>query len=573
MSGMSIRKVNIMKKMNDMLKLYRDFTDRVYAPFANRHRQGVLLCNIALSVYVATIVILIGFVLIDMDFVTTLFSWILLSIVLYQGFKAFLLKHGDLCVSRNEERSKFSWKLCLLVSLITFAIFLLNLLANYPGGISSDNVLQWQQIQSGNFNNWHPAIHTMMIWLVTRIVPSYSFFVGFQILIFSLMTGYMSATLAAWGIKKGWIFLVLVVIISPSATGGIILFALKDTALTILFLCLAVYMINIVFSDGKWLSKWYNAGALASIGALALVRHNGFFFTLTLGVLIIIFYRKVTRNAIFTVIASICMMLGVTKVLYPLANVAHPPSQIYVESVGLPMTILSGVMANNPQALDHQTFEFMSKFGTSEEFREFFTQGNFNSVKSSRGFSLGTGLGIGSRFNEVAPPPREFIRMTLRTIKSDLRESLIQVIALTSIVWDPLDRRNNVSLFISPRALGVMYTKQEIEAMQSSSKGISVLNHYLQSALQFLFPDRIASSIGVHMLLILAAGIYSVNRNLKAKALVLFLPSIAYNLGTMLLLAGADYRFFHFNVVITIPLVIALLAKKEKPTPEAIIPR
>jgi hypothetical protein len=65
------------------------------------------------------------------------------------------------------------------------------------------------------------------------------------------------------------------------------------------------------------------------------------------------------------------------------------------------------------------------------------------------------------------------------------------------------------------------------------------------------------------MFALLIFGILSFYRN-GIKALFIVVPSIAYNLGTMLLLCGnIDVRFFHFNVVITLPLVLVLLAKQK----------
>ncbi len=90
-------------------------------------------------------------------------------------------------------------------------------------------------------------------------------------------------------------------------------------------------------------------------------------------------------------------------------------------------------------------------------------------------------------------------------------------------------------------------------------------NDYIRATIELLTPSRILTSIGLHMLLLLLAGVYSVNCNLGTKSLFLILPSIAYNFGTMLLLCGPDYRFFHFNAVITLPLLIALLSKKVNP--------
>ena len=528
------------------LESYRKFNEKVYAPFTCRQRRGVVFCNVMLSLYITMVIILHS-----LAGLQAILSVPLLFCAVYQAFKLFLLKHGELYIFRAKERGKLSLKIFAIASSAVFAIFILNLFANYPGGISWDNVVQWNQVREGIFHNWHPAIHTMMIWLVTRVLPVYSFFIGFQILAFSMVSGYIAATLAAWGVKKLWIAIFLVTIIATPSTRGILLHAWKDTALTILLLCLAVYMINIVLSDGKWLLKWYNVGALAIIGALAIVRHNGFFFTLPLGILIIVCYGKTTRNAIFAVAVSVLMVLSITRVLYPLVGVTHSQTQVHVESVGLPMTILSGVMARYPERLDEQTREFLSGMATDEEWRATFVRGNYNSVK----WAFGT-----SRF--VAEiPPQELILMTLRTIRNAPRVSLAEVIALTRMVWNPLDWRYNVGRGVDPRATGVVYSEHEIELLQPIINISRILYGLINIAIGLLIPGYILTSIGLHMLLLLLAGVYSVNRNLGTKALVLFIPSVAYNLGTMLLLSGPDYRFFHFNTVITLPLIVALLAR------------
>ena len=532
----------------ELAESYRKFNEEVYLSFSGVQRKGVVFCNLMLSLYITAVAVLLGFSINGKDAVL---HGPVLFLLVYQALKFFLVRHGDLCISCSKERGKLSPKLFAVTSSIVFAVFILNLFAHYPGGISPDNIDQWNQVRDGNFHNWHPAIHTMMIWLVTRVLPVYSFFIGFQILAFSMVSGYMAATLAAWGVKKLWIAIFLVTIVATPSTRGILLYAWKDTALTILLLCLAVYMINIVLSDGKWLLRWYNVGALAIIGALTIVRHNGFFFTLPLGILIIVCYGKVTRNAIFAVALSVLMVLSITRVLYPLVGVTHSQTQVHVESVGLPMTILSGVMARYPERLDEQTRKFLSGMATDEEWRATFVRGNYNSVK----WAFGT-----SRFLAEIPP-QELLLMTLRTIRNAPTISLMEVIALTRMVWNPLDWHYNVGRDVEPRATGIVYSEHEIELLQPIINISRIMYGLINIAIGLLIPGYILTSIGLHMLLLLLAGVYSVNRNLGAKALVLFIPSVAYNLGTMLLLSGPDYRFFHFNTVITLPLIVALLAR------------
>ena len=538
------------------LESYREFNEKVYAPFTGRQRRGVVFCNIMLSLYVAVIIVLHSSG--GHSARVAPFSAPLLIFAVYQAFKLFLLNHGNLHISYNKEKERLSWKTFVIASVITFVIFILNLLANFPGGFGTDVIMKWTQVQSGNFNNWHPAIYTMIIWLVTRILPEYSFFIGFQMMVFSVIVGYAATTLEAWGIKKRYIVLFMIAVISHSTTRNILLYAWKDTALTILLLCLTVYMLNIVLSSGKWLSKWHNICAIAIIGALAtLVRHNGFFFMLPLGIILVICYIKVTRKILFAIATSTLLVLGVTRILYPVVGVdivTDDPAHVFAESVGLPMTILSGVMARNPERLDDQTRQFMNRIATDMEWRATFELGNYNSVKFG-GFET-------SRFvAEISP--QELMLMTLRTIRNDPQNSLLNVIALTQMVWNPLVWHHGYGNIDNhnPEYIAIVTSERENAIIQPARSIGRVFYGFINIVLNMLIPTFMFSSIGLHMLLLLLAGVYSVNRNLGAKALVLFIPSVLYNLGTMLLLSAPDYRFFHFNTVITLPLIVALLAK------------
>ena len=58
---------------------------------------------------------------------------------------------------------------------ISAVIFGCALAACWPGGVSYDASNQWRQAHCGEFNNWHPVFHTLLIWLVTRVWDSYPF--------------------------------------------------------------------------------------------------------------------------------------------------------------------------------------------------------------------------------------------------------------------------------------------------------------------------------------------------------------------------------------------------------------
>ena len=66
--------------------------------------------------------------------------------------------------------------------------------------------------------------------------------------------------------------------------------------------------------------------------------------------------------------------------------------------------------------------------------------------------------------------------------------------------------------------------------------------------------------IGFYILLLMFVGVSRFGRTPKKS--LLWLPVLAYNFGTALLLCGPDFRFFSFNTVITFPLLLTILGER-----------
>ena len=65
--------------------------------------------------------------------------------------------------------------------------------------------------------------------------------------------------------------------------------------------------------------------------------------------------------------------------------------------------------------------------------------------------------------------------------------------------------------------------------------------------------------IGMMILIAMFTAVVNVGRGKLGRAFMIF-PMLIYDFGTMLLLTGGDFRFFHFNFVIIIPLLYLILS-------------
>jgi len=519
-------------------------------------KPGLMAFNLILALYITIVVMLHNISIPISNIKAVCASGILLLCLVYLAITLFV-REFNVAISRNKNKKMLSWKtICifLIVSAIVFAIFYINFMEHYPGGISTDNVDQWKQVQSKVFDNLHPAIHSMLIWLVTRIVNNYAFVIKIQILCFALMSGYLSATLVSWGIKMRWIAVFVFIILSPRTTYGILLYAWKDNAFTIILMCLTAYMVNIVFSDGVWLKKWYNIAAFSIVFALSsLLRHNGIFFTVPLLLAILFFIRKAKLFTVITIAASLLAVFGITNGLYKSAKVKQHEAHVYYEAVGLPMTILGGVLVNNGEALDDETRQFLFKIANEQYWKRNFKTGDYNSVKWS----------LYEHQMEVIKeiPPKDLLNMTVKAIKNAPNEALREFIGLTGYVWDPFYHDGNIVYWNNGTTLGFLYTREEMTFIKPTKDKYTEINKKIKEVLDLITPYRLLTSVGLNMLALLIAGIYSMNRNLGYKSLFLFIPIAAFNICTMLIISGPEYRYFHFNTVITFPLILALLAR------------
>ena len=87
-----------------------------------------------------------------------------------------------------------------IVSILTFGYLLLWLIAYYPGGFTPDSISQLEQVLTGNYNNWHPVLHTWLsFWIPWKLFHSPAGIILYQILLFSLAVGYLYRVLCRRG--------------------------------------------------------------------------------------------------------------------------------------------------------------------------------------------------------------------------------------------------------------------------------------------------------------------------------------------------------------------------------------
>lgn len=505
------------------------------------HRVWFRACAACLSVYIAYVTYLSqsGFLTSAPRTLAALCAFSLLSAGLYWLLTAACARLAARSPARCE-RSR-AWVFWAALALCA-VIFGCALAACWPGGVSYDASNQWRQAHCGEFNNWHPVFHTLLIWLATRVCDSYPFAVGAQIAAFSLAMSYLTATLHRRGVPA-WLALGAHALVCASLpVRNTLMYLGKDSAMTAGVLVLTAQAVNMLHTRGAWLARPRNAAAFGlTLAAVTLVRHNAILWTLPLLLCALACFPAGRRGAALAAAAAALAVLLVRGPLYGALDVVYPDNTTE-ESVGVPMTILWDIRSQDPEALDAETAAFLSELAPGEAWRDTYRLHSYNSIKFTYDREL-----IARR------SPGEILSMAARAALASPRVAFEAVNGVTGLVWDVTGQGRGYE------------TVRNSGDLPEARYGRATLNGLGQAALAVIdaplewAPVRwLTENIGVQLLLMLLVALWALYRR-GTDALLPVLPALVYDLGTMLLLCGDDARFFQCSMAVCIPCALALI--------------
>lgn len=488
-------------------------------------------------------------------------------------------------LARRCERFAFSIlqtpdRLSLRVFFAASALCLLSmglyLAGYYPGGFSSDTLIQWVQVHTPVFEDHHPALHTLMIYALTRIVDHPVFVLGVQLVCFALAVGYMAAVLYSWRFPRLIVALVTAYISLSPAVCNMMTFLWKDCAFAICVLVLAVQIMQTHFSRGRWLSRPSHIAALALTLCLAsILRHNGPAMTLPAGVWLLISLRTEPASSFSSSAPSsdaqsrpdsfsprkrvLCALLGAVALfglikgpLYTLAGV-QPKQDTLDETFGVPMTVLTHIYAEAPESLDEETVAYLETIAPWQIYHDCDVPGDWNNVKWQLGFY---------DISEYTLP-----QISAFALRAALKHPQLAVEALSGLWQMPLlpfgEAWWKMSPYVDPDFYGYVRTGVPLiaNALGMLGRGCS------RECISWLVWNPGFPLLAV----MLACVLFSRRRPLCALTLPAML--ICYNLTTALVLSSSsDFRFFLSTPIIAPLALLMLCAQPREPANPRILP-
>ena len=223
-----------------------------------------------------------------------------------------ILSETSPCTNPKKERRRLIFWAVLGFGAV-FIWMMVYFYAYFPGSFDWDNLDQWWQIQNHQYDTWHPVFHTLIIALFSKIVNHYGFAVFMQLLLYSLVCGYLVYTMAKWRFPVWALVLTEFFLAANPQTHRILLFMWKDSALTVFMVLFTVYLVNIWKTNGQWLKKKRNLAVfILVLISISLVRHNGILYTIPLLILMLLFFRELRREAAVSLVLTLvlCPMLS-----------------------------------------------------------------------------------------------------------------------------------------------------------------------------------------------------------------------------------------------------------------------
>lgn len=330
----------------------------------------------------------------------------------------------------NQEHASVRWQpglgTIIAFYLIPLLFGLVYWLAIFPGVMSYDSVSQWDQLSRLQINDWHPAITTILMWLLTRLWYSPAVVSLFQVIFASLVTGYGLSSIYTVTRLPAWIFIAVAILVSANPLVGIVNVTLwKDVIYGYLVLLLTIFIFNIIKSAGGWIAKPIHFVVLGcTLASICLFRFNGFPVVIASLFCLFIFYMEHFKPLLFSSMITVVIMLFVLGPLYSIFKIDRSLRQTY----GIPFV--------NPVAGYVSAHQALSSLSNAEKhyldlIYPLDRPWTYSCYDATVFFYQDTNL------YPVIQQPATMVRIFFRLASQDPLTAIKHFLCLSSFVWQP----------------------------------------------------------------------------------------------------------------------------------------
>lgn len=187
----------------------------------------------------------------------------------------------------------------------------------YPAILSEDSIDQWRQVLTGQFNDWAPAIYTLITAGMSKIWNTPASMAVLQAVLFSLLVGWGIGQFRSLGLpaKAGWGISFLMAVIPANPVLAITHW--KDIPYSYGLAGLFILCLLIAETEGKWLTEKYHWLGFSLMAVVVfLFRHNGIAIISMVFVLLFVLYRNSWKYLGLALLGVLGIGLGIRGPLY-----------------------------------------------------------------------------------------------------------------------------------------------------------------------------------------------------------------------------------------------------------------
>lgn len=456
-----------------------------------------------------------------------------LTKIIFRFLKKIKITKGESFKSKKQKLRAF-----LIIFFACLAVVAIWLLAYWPGAFSSDSYGQYVQASTGNYVDWHPVLHTFLFFTIPlKVFHSLSAVVVCQAIFFSLIVAYAIYSIVVVAGRRWGLLSFALIMLNPIVLDEL-MYPWKDVGFGILALLSVVFSLHIFITKGDWAKKTWKMILFGIVLAcMSIFRHNGILFSLPLLVALFFFINWKQWVKLFVAFAAFFFIVKVP--FYSILNVT-PPDKRASETVGMPLTIIAGVVKNAPEKIDDSLADFVYSIAPQERWNECVI-GNFNSIKWG---------GV-----DLSPVEEAGVfgtlKMSLRAVWDSPADAMLAFVKMSGVVYFT---EGNTGYYIIPD------TATEIRKIIDVNDETSFLKDFV-TAYRKVVEGSILKYIEYVGVAVLAMVLFILGKCTWSKGgwkkILLCSPVLFYSFGTMFFLTGPETRFFYLNFLVW-PIVIVI---------------
>ena len=468
-------------------------------------------------------------------------------------FFSFIWQKID-CLTINKTPDKILKREFIIYGLLILTVLVSIIIAYYPGYVFADSYNQYNQVQTGIYNNWHPVLLTLFLFRLPTLIYNQviSITIFQNLIIFGILLYFCYFLRKNFLSFKHTLVVLLLIILNPLIMKYNI-FLLKDILYSWFMFLTTLFLINIVISDGKWLQKNTNRICLI-ISSLPILcfRHNGIVPFILMYLVLIIYYPSIRKFCSITLIGILSMFFLVTGPIYKYFNVDNKTGG-KSEMIGLIMGQIS-YYYHNGVITNKEYLSYLEDIGPLNIWNENYLPNSFNNIKWKLPDYIEK---VNYNFNEILKMWLELsIKHPQLFIKSYLNITA-PIWNTTQNVYNVYDYDYHLETIISPKGKMKETSEKFLDFFKSNFTNLN------KSFFRWFFIN-----IGEALFLIIFC-VFIVLKKYKGnlQKLIPFIVVLSNSLIIMLLITGGEERFIFSQVLCVYPLIIYSLAnfnKKEK---------